>query len=248
MRKIYYLLFSVTLLASCKKPDVNNNSNEITSENTSAETVETVIYKISTYNAISNKSIVNIEISNDIPKDEIHIISTKQNLEEIKHEIIEGELILSQKNKTFTLKNKTQIIAKINSENISKFNISGLGYIKSTIIQKAENIETEIEGAGNLELTINNNSISNKIEGLGNISLKGRTNNAKTEIEGAGNLDAFELETNSTIVTIEGLGNANVNVSEKLEATISGAGNLTYKGNPKEIIKEKSGLGSINQK
>ena len=62
------------------------------------------------------------------------------------------------------------------------------------------------------------------------------------------NTDLISGKTNSTIVTIEGLGNANVNVSEKLEATISGAGNLTYKGNPKEIIKEKSGLGSINQK
>lgn len=248
MHRIYYLLISVTLLGSCKKPDINNSSNEITSDNISSDTVETAIYKIGKYNAITNKSIVNIEISKDIPKDEIHIISTKKNLEEINHEIIDGELILFQKNKTFTLKNNTQIIAKINSESITKFSISGLGYIKSEVIQKAENIETEIEGAGNLELTINNNSISNKIEGLGNIFLKGVTKIAKTDIEGAGNLDAFDLETKTTTVTIEGLGNANVNVSEKLEATISGAGNLTYKGNPKEIIKNKSGLGSINQK
>jgi len=242
MRRIYFLIFTITLVSACKNPDVNNNSTEINSE-----TIETAIYKINSFNKITNKTIVNIEITNEVPVDEIHLISSKSNLEEITHEIIDNELILSQKNKTFTLKNNTQIIAKINSENISKFNINGAGYIKSSIIQKSDNIETKIEGAGNLELIVANITVSNKIEGLGNLSLKGKTNIAKTEIEGAGNLDAFELETVTTIVSIEGVGNANVNASEKLEASISGIGNLTYKGNPKEIIKNKSGLGSINQ-
>ncbi|WP_177763418.1 GIN domain-containing protein [Flavobacterium sp. I3-2] len=242
MRKIYFLLFTITILSSCKNPDVNNNSSEITSE-----TVETAIYKIDSFNKITNKTIVNIEITDEVPLGEIHIISTKSNLEEIEHHISNNELIISQKNKTFTLKDNTQIIAKVNAENITKFSIAGAGYIKSSITQKSDKIETEIKGAGNLDLIINNNSVINKIEGLGNVSLKGRTNISETNIEGAGNLDAFDLETNTTIVSIDGVGNADVNVSENLTASISGVGNLTYKGNPKEIVKKKSGLGSINQ-
>lgn len=239
MKKTLLLFFAFILISSCEKQttsvkDLKDN--------------ETVVSKVDSFHTITNNSLVNIEISNEVPKDEVHLISTKENLEKIKYEIVDGELIFSQKSKSLSLKNNTQIIAKINSENISKFKISGAGYIKSLIIQKSESIETEIQGAGNLELMINNNSISNKIEGFGNISLKGRTNISKTEIEGAGNLDAFELETNITTVSIEGVGNANVNASEKIDANISGVGNLTYKGNPKEIIKSKSGLGSINQK
>lgn len=242
MKKIVLLVFSITSLISCKKNDVTNSSIETTSD-----TVTTAIYKINAFNTVSNQSIVNVEISNEIPRDEIHLISSIDLLNEIKHEIINKELIISQKNKNFTLKNQSQIIVKINSDEISKFNISGLGYIKSSIIQKAKNIETEIEGAGNLELTINNQTISNKIEGLGNLILRGKTNIAKTKIEGAGNLDALELITNTTIVSIDGLGNANVQTTEKLDVTISGIGNLNYKGNPKEIRKNTSGFGSVKK-
>ena len=239
MKKTYILLLSFALLFSCKNPETTNNSSKITSK-----TIETAIYKISAFNKVTNTSIVNIEITDEVPTDEIHFISSKENLEFVKHEVVNNELIFSHTTKNLEIKD-VKIIAKINSANINSFKIEGAGYIKSNIIQKAQNIKTEIEGAGSLELKINNNSIENKIEGLGNITLSGRTDNAKTEIEGAGNLNAFELETNNTYVSIEGLGNANVNASEKLEANISGIGNLTYKGNPKEIFKNKDGLGSI---
>ncbi len=241
MKKIYFLLLPTLFLANCKNPDVKNNSTEINSQ-----TVETAIYKIDSYDKIVNSSIVNIEISDDVPSDEIHLISTKENLELVKYKVSDNTLTLSHTQTTITVGvHDTKIIAKVNSNKIKSFRIEGAGYITSSIIQKANDIETNIAGAGNLELNINNNSIHNKIEGLGNVKLKGRTDTATTEIDGAGNLNAFDLETNNTIVSIEGVGNADVTVSEKLNVTISGIGNLTYKGNPKEVNKKHDGLGTI---
>lgn len=239
MKKIFLLLLPTLFLTNCKNPEVRNDPSETTSQ-----TVETAIYKINVFENIVNNSVINIEITDEVPSDEIHFISTKENLELIKFEILNATLFLTHSKKTVNF-HDTKIIAKINSSSIKSFKIEGAGYITSSVIQKADKIETNIAGAGNLELNLNNNSIHNKIEGLGNINLKGRTDISKTEIDGAGNLNAYELETNYTLVDIEGVGNAKVRASEKLEVNISGIGNLTYKGNPKEVIKKQEGLGSI---
>lgn len=237
MKKLLLILFTSLLLLNCKE----------TTQNQSTENFITVVYKISPFHSITNNSIVDIEISDEIPKDEIHFFSTEESLNEIKHEVIDGDLIINTSKKIFSFGENTNITAKINSESIKNFSVNGVGSIISTITLRADHITTDISGAGNLELTIKNKSLINKISGVGNLVLKGNTQLMNTEISGAGNLNGFELIASESINSISGVGNANINVTDKLNAEISGIGNIVYKGEPKEIIKNISGLGSVSR-
>jgi hypothetical protein len=48
-------------------------------------------------------------------------------------------------------------------------------------------------------------------------------------------------------VAISGAGSAEVYASVKLDATVSGAGNVNYKGNASEVNQHVSGAGSVKK-
>ena len=58
-------------------------------------------------------------------------------------------------------------------------------------------------------------------------------------------MDFNDLAANDVSVSISGSGNADVRASGKLTANISGAGNVSYSGNPTSIVKDISGPGSV---
>ena len=51
----------------------------------------------------------------------------------------------------------------------------------------------------------------------------------------------------NTAVRVAGSGDADVNVTNKLDASVSGSGDVRYTGNPKSISSSKSGSGDIDR-
>jgi hypothetical protein len=49
-------------------------------------------------------------------------------------------------------------------------------------------------------------------------------------------------------VTVTGAGHVNVYATRRLDATVSGVGQITYDGDPPEVNRKVSGIGSINKK
>src|SRR6266536_513998 len=64
----------------------------------------------------------------------------------------------------------------------------------------------------------------------------------------ASHLKAAALQTKTAEISIQGAGDAEVAVAEKLKVAIAGAGKVTYSGNPPTIEKHISGAGSIRHK
>lgn len=81
--------------------------------------------------------------------------------------------------------------------------------------------------------------------GASRVALNGNINAMSAEMNGASRLDAESLATRAMELSINGAGRAEVNVSEVLKVEISGAGKVTYRGNPKTVNKEISGAGSV---
>jgi len=80
-------------------------------------------------------------------------------------------------------------------------------------------------------------------------SLKAEAGPLKTEslalhISGSGNHQAPDLESNEATVGISGSGHAALWVKERLEASITGRGELEYFGSPK-VSKHTSGSGAF---
>jgi hypothetical protein len=106
--------------------------------------------------------------------------------------------------------------------------------------------QLSIEGVGSIiaqnDLTLD--IVSIQIEGVGNIVLKGTANVLDIQSTGVGAVEAFDLTTNVCDVLIQGTGSVEVTVVDQLNATIEGAGNVYYRGNP-NITSEISGTGSV---
>lgn len=84
------------------------------------------------------------------------------------------------------------------------------------------------------------------IDGSGDIDIDGSSNELVVSIPGSGDVEAAELTAHVGDVSIDGSGEATVNVSDTLRAVIEGSGEITYLGDP-DVEKDIDGSGEITQ-
>ena len=110
--------------------------------------------------------------------------------------------------------------------------------------------ELECKGSASFisEKPFNINTLRCLINGTANIKLAGKANSEIIEIDGAGNISNFDLETREATVNINGTGSVQVTATEKLNATISGTGSITFAGDPAVVNQKINGVGSINKR
>jgi hypothetical protein len=65
---------------------------------------------------------------------------------------------------------------------------------------------------------------------------------------GASQLAADRLQTKTAEISTTGAGDADVAVTDTLKVAITGAGKVTYSGNPATIKKQITGAGSVRRK
>lgn len=87
-----------------------------------------------------------------------------------------------------------------------------------------------------------------RASGASDITLAGEADDLLVDLTGASDLRAQGLKTKNALMSITGAAGAKVSVSEALRVSITGAGDITYYGNPKTIEKHITGAGSIHHK
>jgi Putative auto-transporter adhesin, head GIN domain len=85
------------------------------------------------------------------------------------------------------------------------------------------------------------------ISGAGDAKISGKAQSQDITISGAGDYEAPQLASKTTRVTINGAGNAVVEVSDALDVRISGAGDVAYIGDPK-VAQSISGTGKVHKR
>jgi len=130
---------------------------------------------------------------------------------------------------------------------LTAIEIGGAATLESEETIDGEYLNISMSGAGALDLSLNLNALKLSVSGAGSVELSGRADEQNISMSGAGGLDAYELESKICKVQISGVGSANINVTEKLDASVSGVGGISYIGNPEEVISDVSGLGSISK-
>lgn len=83
--------------------------------------------------------------------------------------------------------------------------------------------------------------------GSGTVDAAGQVDDLTMSLKGSGTVDAAKLKAKRGKVVVSGSAEATVNVSDELDATISGSGTVRYIGSPK-ITKNITGSGEIRQK
>jgi len=149
-----------------------------------------------------------------------------------------------QNNISFTVKNETLEINCKNIEKTTKFNIyvtckdikkiktSGAASLKSDGIIKSEKLSLTSNGASDINLNIDVNSLEVNVSDAANIKLSGKAKSNEVSVGGAGNLKASDLETEKATINVSGVGKANVDVTSELRGVITGVGEIQCKNKP----------------
>lgn len=152
-------------------------------------------------------------------------ISTDENLLPLIETVVSGSTLkIDSKRNLAPTKGITIILS---SASLNDLRLTGGNYFKGSQIT-GQNLKLESTGASH-------------------ISVEGSVTNLQASLTGASKLDAKSLQTKAVAITLVGASDADVTASDTLKVSITGAGSLTYSGNPKSVEKNVTGAGSIRQ-
>ena len=109
--------------------------------------------------------------------------------------------------------------------------------------------ELSIDGSGasDAKMDIAVQKLKLDCSGASKLKFSGTAVEVTMDLSGASDIFGYDLVAENYDIDISGAGNAQINVSKKLRAEISGAGSVKYKGSPTEVNQEVSGAGSIRK-
>lgn len=153
--------------------------------------------------------------------------------------------IHSKKNTNFHSKNK--IVIYVTLTNLNSLSLSGSGNIMGEGKFSSDGpLRVSFAGSGNVKMAINKaKSISINLSGSGNIELTGTAETAELNISGSGNANCGKLQVDKALAKISGSGNIKIFANQSVKASISGSGNVLYKGAANDIETHSAGSGKV---
>lgn len=113
---------------------------------------------------------------------------------------------------------------------------------------KTDRLELSASSAGDIKLEVTAKMIDIDISSSGDISLTGETDKLRADLSSAGDLKAYDLMAREADISVSSAGDADVNVSERITARASSAGDINYKGDPKYVDAHSSSAGGIHRR
>lgn len=107
---------------------------------------------------------------------------------------------------------------------------------------------TSVSVLGTVNATIEGveaDSLRIKVDGSSTVSASGKTQSLEALLGGSGTLRAEDLHSAEAAVSISGVGEAYVFVTDHLSANITGVGSVYYSGDPKTVDRAVTGIGSV---
>jgi len=86
------------------------------------------------------------------------------------------------------------------------------------------------------------------VSGSADVRAEGQVEYLEASVSGSGNLNLKKLEAQEAVVRVSGSGDVDVTVVRRIDAKVSGSGDITYRGDPKQLSTSVSGSGSIRRR
>ena len=175
-------------------------------------------------------------------------IETDGNLLQYVEVIQSGDKIIIRQRRGFNLDPTDKIKVYVTTPVYNKIDVSGASNIYGTgKITNTEDIKLEVSGAGDIKMELDAPAVQAEVSGAGSVNLKGQTKSFDLDLTGAAKGHCADLLSENTDVHITGAGDADVYASVKLNADVSGAGSVTYKGGATNVSQHVTGAGSVKK-
>ncbi len=159
----------------------------------------------------------------------------------------DGDRLIFNTKDGYSLRPSHKLIIHISNPRYHEFDISGASSIKSqNQIGNGQPLKFDLSGASELDLDVRAEKITVGATGASQIRLKGQAKDLHIGATGATKIWCFDLLTENAYVGLTGAGYAEVFASVTLKASVSGAGDIRYKGDA-VVTRDISGAGSIKK-
>jgi hypothetical protein len=113
---------------------------------------------------------------------------------------------------------------------------------------QAQLFELSSTGSGNVKIkNLQADALTMSLTGSGNLDVGGKVKDQTVKVSGSGNVSAMELQSEVAKVSVMGSGNARLFVTQDIDATVSGSGDVSYKGNATISNQKVRGSGRIRK-
>ncbi|HTL90069.1 MAG TPA: DUF2807 domain-containing protein [Leptolyngbya sp.] len=113
-------------------------------------------------------------------------------------------------------------------------------------VKSLESLNTD--GVGSIEAQgIKGKRLTVAMDGVGHVAIAGSADMLDLNLSGVGSYQGEAFETKQAIARNSGVGSAVLNVSEQLDADLSGVGSIEYVGSP-QVRRSGRGLGTVKQR
>lgn len=162
----------------------------------------------------------------------------------IKTEVIGSVLTIDTKK---SVHDATTMKVNITFKSLKDIDVSGSVDITTENRINVPELNIDASGASEAKMEMAVSHLDLDCSGASKLKFWGSATDVKMQLSGASDIFAYDLLAENYNLEISGAGNAQINVSKKLRAEISGAGSVKYKGSPSEIDQDISGAGSIKK-
>lgn len=143
------------------------------------------------------------------------------------------------------------IITEVSGDTLNIYTKKGIKpYTKTRVlISMPELTGAEISGVSKIIATnVKTDLLDLNISGASKVEVSGQANKLNVNANGASKINAEGLKVENANLDLSGATKVTVFATEELKAEASGASKIYYVGEPKNIIKDISGAGKIQQK
>ena len=140
----------------------------------------------------------------------------------------------------------SRITLYLTFENLERLRIYGSIRLETRGYLDLDDLDMLVEGGARVTLKAKAKQINLENKGGVLVELMGVADVLNMRMAGAGHINAGELRANEVDFRIDGVGTGKVFATDKLNATIKGAGKINYLGDP-EITQTIDGIGSVTR-
>jgi Putative auto-transporter adhesin, head GIN domain len=187
--------------------------------------VKTESKEVSKFSSISFKSVGKLKIQ-QTGKESLTISAEDNILPLLESRVADNVLYLTAaKDANFNPTKPIEFVVEVKS--LERLNIDGVGSIEANGIQGKQ--------------------LSVSLDGVGSIAIAGSVDVLDLSLSGVGKFQGEELRTKQAKIRHDGVGSAVINVSDRLDATLTGVGSVEYIGSP-QIQESVQGVGRIKKR
>ena len=236
MKRVIALVFLALLLINCSKDQVVVGSNNIITQEKQLSAYDR-IEVLGSYDVIFTDGEVG-KIKINAPDNILPLIQT---------EVSDGLLKIGAEKNRYKVKEPIIIYVPVDSH-LKQVDIKGSADIYSEKNLETKALNVGIYGSGDARLTVDVSSLALEVVGAGDIRVSGRAKDLSIDINGSGDVEVPNLKAEKAVININGSGGVSAYVTENVDISIAGSGDVTIKGNPKKVKRIINGSGRVSVK